>query len=193
MSTQPNYTYRDYDYPINLLLDLRMEKSIPGVLTVLEDEYLEMLDGVLATIPESIKTALLHRYKEQMTLEEIGDRLDVSSERARQIVVKGLRLLRHPSRRKYLTVKNGEPGRAAVEAQNDGPQVLELDLSSRVKNLLLRGGMWTIGEVAKCSPEELGQIRGIGVASYTEIIACLEVLGFDMSAYRGYMENWTYA
>ena len=66
----------------------------------------EQLDGVLKTLNEREEMVLRYRYGlddgSQKTLEEVGKIFNVTRERIRQIEVKALRKLRHPSRRKKL-------------------------------------------------------------------------------------------
>ena len=66
----------------------------------------EQLDDVLKTLNEREETVLRYRYGlddgSQKTLEEVGKIFNVTRERIRQIEVKALRKLRHPSRRKKL-------------------------------------------------------------------------------------------
>jgi len=66
----------------------------------------EQLDDVLKTLNEREEMVLRYRYGlddgSQKTLEEVGKIFNVTRERIRQIEVKALRKLRHPSRRKKL-------------------------------------------------------------------------------------------
>lgn len=66
----------------------------------------EELNGVLHTLSSREEQVLRHRYglddSSPKTLEEVGKIFNVTRERIRQIEVKALRKLRHPSRRKRL-------------------------------------------------------------------------------------------
>ena len=66
----------------------------------------EELDGVLKTLSPREEKVLRYRYglddSSPKTLEEVGKIFNVTRERIRQIEVKALRKLRHPSRRKKL-------------------------------------------------------------------------------------------
>ena len=66
----------------------------------------EQLDDVLKTLNEREEMVLRYRYGlddgSQKTLEEVGKIFNVTRERIRQIEVKALRKLRHPSRRKKM-------------------------------------------------------------------------------------------
>jgi|ERR1700759_254443 len=68
---------------------------------LINDEISKLLEKTLETLPARIKKSLemrhgLNGYNES-NLDEIGRELNVTRERARQIVCKGYRLLRHPS------------------------------------------------------------------------------------------------
>ena len=66
----------------------------------------EELDGVLKTLSPREEKVLRYRYglddSSPKTLEEVGKIFNVTRERIRQIEVKALRKLRHPSRKKKL-------------------------------------------------------------------------------------------
>ena len=66
----------------------------------------EQLDDILKTLNEREEMVLRLRYGlndgSPKTLEEVGKEFNVTRERIRQIEVKALRKLRHPSRRKKL-------------------------------------------------------------------------------------------
>lgn len=60
------------------------------------DDFDEVFDTVLDHLPERQKRAIILYYKDGLTLEEVGNELNVKGERARQIILKGMRILRHP-------------------------------------------------------------------------------------------------
>ena len=66
----------------------------------------EQLDDILKTLNDREEKVLRLRYGlddgSPKTLEEVGKEFNVTRERIRQIEVKALRKLRHPSRRKKL-------------------------------------------------------------------------------------------
>ncbi|MDO4690552.1 MAG: RNA polymerase sigma factor RpoD [Fusobacterium sp.] len=72
----------------------------------------EELDAVLKTLSSREEKVLRYRYglddSSPKTLEEVGKIFNVTRERIRQIEVKALRKLRHPSRRKKLEDFKGE-------------------------------------------------------------------------------------
>lgn len=69
---------------------------------VVEESLISSLNEVLDTLTDSEKEILCMRYGlngyEPMSLQQIGDRFNLSKERIRQIEKKAIRRLRHPSR-----------------------------------------------------------------------------------------------
>lgn len=60
------------------------------------DDFDEVFDIVLDRLPERHKRAIILYYRDGLTLEEVGNELNVKRERVRQIISKGMRILRHP-------------------------------------------------------------------------------------------------
>ena len=86
-----------------------VEDSQPAVeVTVDIQEQLYNIDRsitillALNEIPIRYKLVLVLRFYHELTYDEIGNVLGVTRERVRQIVLKGLRLMRHPKRAKQL-------------------------------------------------------------------------------------------
>ena len=226
-------------WPYNLAEEMLGPDVIDGPLS---DDQATGLDYVLNnTLTDRTREMILMRYKGEMTLEEIGKEYNLGKERVRQIIARGVRMLRHPSRTKYLL--NGYSGEktrqesvdkrreydmlcaqlgAAIEektrllgleneelerltrgeyVQNAyGHSILELDLSVRAHNCLVRAGLDTIGDVvglisrnsdavAVCgeTPEgvlfySLMKIRNMGKHSAQEVIDKLKERGLLASA-----------
>lgn len=57
--------------------------------------------------------------------------------------------------------------------------IVDLELSDRIKNLLIENGLTTAEQVSALTDEELDLIDGIGPASIEDIRASIEVLGSD--------------
>ena len=91
-------------YPYNLLDDIFGEPfdHVAG-----EDE-INGLNAALSSLNEKEQQVLHMYYEEEKTLEETGEAFGVGRERIRQIVAKGLRKLRHPSRARQILY--GEEG-----------------------------------------------------------------------------------
>lgn len=174
-----------------MLLDLNMGKDTPSFITAVSDEYLDTLESVMDTLPEKERTAVLSRYKLQMTYDEIGSVLELTGARASQVVGKGMRLLRHPSRCKLLRKpQESPPPEIKKPVESYEGTIPALPLSSKAANCLLRGNMWTVDDILKKTPEELAQIWGMGRALYAEIVDLLDARGHDVCAYRTYLAEF---
>ena len=78
----------------------RLESTSDPLKAIGNDEFIDALDGTLRNLTEREQVVINHSFGidgEKMTLDEIGAKLDVSSERVRQIREKALRKLRQPS------------------------------------------------------------------------------------------------
>ena len=90
-------------YPENLLTDIGLELVFAKPeYTSLNDDQMAGLAHALTTIREREQEMIRLRYEEKKTLQEIGDQYELSRERVRQIIAKGVRKLRHPSRTVYV-------------------------------------------------------------------------------------------
>ena len=90
-------------YPQNLITDVGLQYVFgEETYTELSSEQNEGLEHALSTLLEREQDMLRLRYQEHKTLQEIGDQYGLSRERIRQIVAKGVRKLRHPSRLSYI-------------------------------------------------------------------------------------------
>lgn len=90
-------------YPENLLSDIGLELVFgKPEYTSLNDDQMAGLAHALTTIREREQEMIRLRYEEKKTLQEIGDQYELSRERVRQIIAKGVRKLRHPSRTVYV-------------------------------------------------------------------------------------------
>ena len=93
-------------YPYNLL-DTIFKEPIQFILT---DDQLAGLDYAISiTLTERESIGLKLYYEDGLTLREVGRHFNVTQERARQILAKAIRKLRHPSRAK--TIMYGFEGR----------------------------------------------------------------------------------
>ena len=90
-------------YPENLITDIGLEavcgsdKYVP-----LNDDQLKGLEYALQQLRPREQEVLKARYENQGTLQVVGEHFGFSRERARQIVMKGLRKLRNPLRLDFI-------------------------------------------------------------------------------------------
>ncbi len=115
-----------YAYPENILRDIGL-KAVFGT-----DEYTELTEEQLAglayaaeDLPERVRTILELRYRENQTLQVCGDHFGFSRERARQVIQKGIRILRHEERMLYIR-----------EGFEKGELTLKLQCAESMKSLL---------------------------------------------------------
>ena len=102
-------------WPYNLLDDLVKEIDDAGYWdSVITEDQMDALVCAMDTLTPKEKDCLNYYYKLGNTLEETGDYFGVTRERARQVIAKGLRKLRHPSRLNM--IRQGY--KKAVEMQN---------------------------------------------------------------------------
>lgn len=86
--------------------DLIPDNSYNPVAAALEEDRKQTILSVLGTLSEKEKEVLALRFgiedNHPLTMEEVGERYNVTRERIRQIENKALKKLRHPSRSKIL-------------------------------------------------------------------------------------------
>ena len=85
-------------YPYSLVEEI-FEKEPESLMT---DDQAAGLEYALSTLSEREQKAIRLYYKEEKNLEETGKEFNVTRERVRQILAKGVRKLRHKSRSNYI-------------------------------------------------------------------------------------------
>lgn len=158
------------------------------------EDYLESICTVYETLTPREQEAMEMRYEGEATYLEIGNSFGVTLERARQIVKKALRKMRHPTRKEVLEFgKSGteerhrkqeeEASRLVEEAQKERDARLKdayksgtadiqyYDLNVRSYNLLKRSNLNTPDEVIKFIVENgsIMQLRNCGRKSAEDI------------------------
>ena len=84
-----------YDvYPFNVA-DAVVGDKIPNV-------YLQGIRLAISTLTEREETVIRLRFKDELTLENVGKQIGTTRERARQIEAKALRKMRHPDRQRMM-------------------------------------------------------------------------------------------
>lgn len=176
------------------------EKDLP-------EEHLPALFHFLDNLTPRESLVIKRRYGlgcESRTLKEVGKELKVGPERVRQIEIKALRKLRHPSTSKYIlllytprfelvmTVKSLETQNARlktelcalekrlehVEKKHAPLSVEDLDITARSYNCLKRAGITTVDQLLETDRKVLFDTRNFGVACLENIIAALVKWGF---------------
>lgn len=202
------------EYPQNLLDEIanapytdsenRVEWEEP-----LPTDFAQTLAYVLAGLTEREQQVIELRYKKQMSYVQIGRELGVSGERVRQVGVRALRKLCHPSRRSLLirgirgwvedareagrqcamseavtqlaAALKTDAGKAkATEVLGGETPIEDAGLSARATNVLLRAGCKTLGDVAEHTESEVMRFRNMGRKSFEEIVAKLAEYGIKL-------------
>lgn len=99
VTNSPDKKLEKVSYPENLLTDIGLALVFDKPeYTPLEDDRMAGLAHALRTLSEREREMIHLRYEEKKTLQEIGNQHSLSRERVRQVIAKGVRKLRHPSR-----------------------------------------------------------------------------------------------
>lgn len=117
-------------WPYNLVEDILGPNVIDGPMS---NDQAAGLDHILNTISERTREMILMRYRDGMTLEEIGKEYHLQKARIGQIVAKGVMCLRHPSRTKY--VLNGYSGEKTRQKCADKQREYE-DLCRKLDDMI---------------------------------------------------------
>lgn len=183
------------EYPENLL----------KVLDITEDKYINYYDDILPNFEENYKNLISERerqvvdlyFKEYLTLEKVGNRLNITRERVRQILNKALRKINArknlltQSKEKLELISAEERERMIAEIREsmtievalevlknanykklkkaDTP-IEDLEFSVRTYNCLIRYGIENVKQLMKLSIEDLMKVRNLGKKSLREIV-----------------------
>ena len=158
------------------------------------------IEYALGTITEREKNVLLYRFRDEITLGEVGENLGVTRERARQIEAKALKKLRTPARRKILEIgaeqfikdNEAEEARKKIERQEIEAQlerrrqeflnrpvdpntpIREIPMSTRAFGCLKKLSVKRIGDISGITEFELCMTEGLGRKTESEIKAIME-------------------
>lgn len=125
-------TFRNIrQWPLGLLDDLF---GYPDALPVLPPDFEGSLAYTLSLLEPIKRELILERYKERMTYIDIVSRRTFGSERARQIVARGMRELRHPSRLRF--IKYGVAAVMIKEKETAAAKARERATEEAVRNYL---------------------------------------------------------
>lgn len=177
-------TYRNLKFPKNLIFDVFLKNDFE----VLEDNE-NGLAFVMDNLRDYEKDILIDYYKEEMTLKQIAEKKNLSTERIRQIKAKAIRKLRHPINSKYIKFGYekyiGMLKKKEIEIREEmesrriiDVKIEELPLSIRAYNCLKRAGIYTVSDVK--SKEQLMKLRALGRKTYEEILQKLHDIGYDV-------------
>lgn len=196
-------------YPFNLAMQIfgKEEKAL-GI-------YVPGIEDALNTLTDREKDILIMRYKNKLTLQLIGDRYDIGRERVRQITVRAVWKMRHPSRARmfkavpvreleqkqveynklaqehdtlmnlfdtFIKKPSNLPTYAKTSVEVMQTPIIDLDLSVRSYNALMRAGKRTLRDVVEMRETELRRVRNLGSKSAREILVKVHDLGLEMKS-----------
>ena len=196
-------------WPESIITEIGL-KDVFGVdeYATLSEDQLKGLDYALRLITPKEREVLFLRYKEHLSLRQIGKHYERCVERIRQINNKAIRKLRHPSRLKYYRDGFQNSQRierehaeilkaqvAAIRKENKaqaieslkGLYIEEMNLSVRAYNCLSRAGIREISELERIintEPQKLMKTRNLGKHGLTEILDKAELYGIDTELAR---------
>lgn len=189
------------NYPDNLI-DMFFADDADVDIDYIEEHFDENFTALLETLSPRERDCIHLYFKDGYTLEAIAKQMGVTRERVRQIISKGLRRLKHPSKIKYLrygkelyelqnsVLKMREalenkikiiakriamPSPYSVQIQSVALMPIDvLDLTVRSYNCLRKAGINTIGDLLSISEDKLRTIKNLGNKSVAEILMKLE-------------------
>jgi hypothetical protein len=170
-----SYTYSQYPYPENIMRDLYSDRS-----SFTDEEITKVIDIIDNQLKPRHREVLYLRYKEQLTFIEIGNRLDLSRDRPRQLVIDALRIIwcRYLSKKRIALEEIVKKEKEQQYTENPGLIPIEdIGLTVRAYNCLYRKGLKNVNDIMALEKEELYNIRNLGLKSIEDIIHCLEAHG----------------
>jgi predicted DNA-binding protein YlxM (UPF0122 family) len=183
----------------------KMFNAIFPQYNVAPDDFDERFKLAIATLCERQATALMYRYKDGMTFEEVGDKFGISRQRAAQLCNRAVANLRNP-KCQHLFLLNDEVLAEIKESRkqtiesyiselkdSDLADVIEteislrtiaiedLGVSSRLYNCLLRSGLKNVYQICEYGKyNNWCQVRNLGAKSFYELRRVLKKVGVDL-------------
>jgi len=166
--------------------NMYLQANVPGIYEAIN------------TLSDREKEIILLRFKDEMTLKDIGNRFGISQERSRQIIAKALRKLRHPSRFKFMLatsradydeikerLKFAEATIAKLQADEPTKNVLELSIedvafSYRAFHCLHQANINNIADLSTMTVKDLLKIHNLGTTTAREIVYKLKSFGINI-------------
>ena len=146
---------------------------------------LKNIDKVLASLAQREEMVLRERFSGK-TLEQIGDDSGVSRERIRQIQMKALRKMRHPTRirrlmgkQPYLVEPKLEPKLKPHLKARLCISINELEISVRAYRRFVENNIMNVGDIVSKTPAMLLGYKNLGRKTLNEIRELLS--GLELS------------
>ena len=159
-----------------------------GNMSAVSDEDFEKVMTVLGLLTEKERTVIVLRFGldrgTPRTLERVGEILNVTRERARQLEARALRKMRAPTRRckrpalfGFIPPAEPDPEDQSVEIDSD---IDDLGLSIRAYNCLKRfANINTIQDILNYPKEEWSNVKNLGRKATLEIQDRMRAVGYS--------------
>lgn len=182
-------------YPENLILELLYDYNKP-----ISNDMKEGLHHAITTLSEKQQNMLYMRYAEYQTFEQIAKHFGITKNRARDVIVRALRQLRHPSKLNYvkyglyyLNAQREEEQQRQERYKNiyknrvEGVPLSEMEeINAKTYNCLRRKGFNTLNEVNKFikeqGPEWYRLIPNLGIKSKNEVESAIDLYGLNSNS-----------
>ena len=194
------------DYPYNVACEV-LTKIIP------KERFQEDLPGSIeyilyTAISERQREIIIMHWKYRMTLEEIGEKMNLSKQSVREKEHKAFRILRNPKWSRFVILgvigviehekfKTKEIERGIKESDKywkEHPYEIplhELEFCVRIYNSLRRANIENCGDIVKNMESNCCKnIRNLGKKSIIEILNKLDKLGIEINNMPEVFEKW---
>lgn len=168
------------EYPKNVLEDIFDTSNYEQLIKTDYNLCVEGLEFCISSLSEREKIIICERYKDGISLRDIGNMHGITGTRARDIIRKSLRRIR--SKQGYIIY--GIDGfekikRKEKEEKNlNKTDIVNIELSVRTYNCLARAGIEKLEDIK--SMEQLMEMRNAGAKTIEEIVEKLKEYGIEI-------------
>lgn len=195
-------------YPYNLVMDILQIDAECGAdllkkaFNIEPDRDFEpSVEYMLNTLPNPTHVTWIHlRYKEGMTLRQIGEQFDRHPETVRQRIEKSLRRLRQYNRLdlirfggiRGLLYQYDKLPKLYPHVQPIGTSLDDIQISTRTYNVLKRAGIDTLEDAQDCTFSQLCNLPKMGKACMRELIDILKEHDIEIPHMTEYDRSWLF-
>ena len=187
------------EYPYNLISTI-IDESVweLNLPTEMTEDHLAGLEYAISQLDEREQTIIRMRYEQKQTFAQIGEKFNISVNRASQVERKALRKLYHPKNLKYY--KYGIEGHKVRQAEFEEAErkraytekvmattIYDLDFSVRTFNNLIRANCGNVGDLVALSEEDILNLKNMGKKQFAEVARKLKALGLLHTAWEKFL------
>ena len=187
------------EYPYNLIATI-IDESVweLNLPTEMTEDHLAGLEYAISQLDEREQTIIRMRYEQKQTFAQIGEKFNISVNRASQVERKALRKLYHPKNLKYY--KYGIEGHKVRQAEFEEAErkraytekvmattIYDLDFSVRTFNNLIRANCGNVGDLVALSEEDILNLKNMGKKQFAEVARKLKALGLLHTAWEKFL------